>query len=51
MSPVRPSCFLWIEMRMRTVTYKNGGKFTNLDKYPEGLIFDLLAEGIVRGEW
>ena len=51
MSSVRPSCFLWIEMRMRTVTYKNGDKFTSLDKYPEGLIIDLFAEGIVSGEW
>ncbi len=33
------------------VTFKNGDKFTILVKYPEGLMIDLLAEGIVSGEW
>ena len=33
------------------VTSKNGVKFTIPVKYPEGLIIDLFAEGIVSGEW
>ena len=32
------------------MTFKNGDKFTIPVKYPEGLIIDLFAEGIVSGE-
>ncbi len=38
-------------MRTRTITYKKVDKFAILVKYPEGLIIDLFAEGIVSGEW